>query len=421
MRLDSHANPSGTRSQLLSERRSARRRTALVLTTVTLGITLSAAGVWALTDGFSTGGSTGKSPAAVDRGPEAAEAAPPATAPSAAASSVAAETTAPALPSRTPTITVAGVGDMLFDRQVKALIRKEGGEAPLARVAARLSRADVTVGNLETTLAEGGTRNPVKEPKYAFRGHPDGIMGLRLAGFDAVSLANNHMLDYGWKPLGDTIASLDAAGIGHAGSGEDSDAAWTPATIETSSGATVAYLAFSHVVPVGFLATDDRPGVASGKRDVGLVKKAVRKAKRSHDYVIVSFHWGIEYEDDANADQVKKARQAIDAGADMVLAHHPHVIQGIEFYKGRLIAYSLGDFVFDHYSRKTGEAFILEADLGPDGTQSAVAVPVYLDSYGRPEFVEGAHAKEILIRLRKISARHGTAVVIDGSLARIQP
>jgi poly-gamma-glutamate synthesis protein (capsule biosynthesis protein) len=310
---------------------------------------------------------------------------------------------------------------MLFDRQVKKLIGAEGGEAPLAEVAARLAAADVAVGNLETTLAEGGTRTKVKEAKYAFRGHPDGVKGLSLAGFDAVSLANNHALDYGWEPLRDTIESLEDAGIGHAGAGKDTTAAWKPATIETTSGATVAYLAFSHVVPPGFLATDNRPGVASGKHDEALVKKAIKKAKKSHDYVIVSFHWGVEYVDDANADQVRRAHHAIDAGADMVLAHHPHVIQGVEFYNGRLIAYSLGDFVFDHYSRKTGEAFILEAELGPDGTASATAVPVYLDEHGRPEYVQGSHAKEILSRLKKISAKHGTTVELEGSIARITP
>ncbi|TLM98076.1 MAG: hypothetical protein FDZ75_03205, partial [Actinobacteria bacterium] len=109
----------------------------------------------------------------------------------------------------------------------------------------------------------------------------------------------------------------------------------------------------------------------------------------------------------------------IDAGADMVLAHHPHVIQGVEFYNGKLIAYSLGDFVFDHYSRKTGEAFILEATLGPDGTSSATAIPVYLDSYGRPEYVTGAEARTILKRLAKISQPYGTNVTIDGDVARI--
>ncbi len=93
----------------------------------------------------------------------------------------------------------------------------------------------------------------------------------------------------------------------------------------------------------------------------------------------------------------------------------------MEFCKGALIAYSLGDFVFDHYSRKTGEAFILLAELGPYGTHTALAKPVYLHEYGRPEFVTDKHATEILTRLRTISSKHNTSVGIDGSTARLTP
>ena len=106
----------------------------------------------------------------------------------------------------------------------------------------------------------------------------------------------------------------------------------------------------------------------------------------------------------------------------MVLSHHPHVIQGVEYYNGKLIAYSLGDFVFDHYSRKTGEAFILEAELGPNGVANARAVPVYLDdTYGVPDYVTGREATVILKRLKTISAPRKTIVEIDGDIGRIRP
>lgn len=416
------------RTMRLHARRSGARRiaglSALVIAVLGAGSLAAYALVGPGSSLWTAGSDTAREERISATARTAASAASETTAPRSATTSppAASEPTAPADPSRPATITIAGVGDMLFDRQVKKLIESRGGEAPLARVAERLARADVTVGNLETTLASGGKRNPVKEPKYAFRGHPDGVAGLKLAGFDAVSIANNHMLDYGWDPLRDTISSLRAAGIGTAGAGKNTDEAWTPATIETTQGARVAFLAFSHILPPGFLAGEDRPGIASGRMDRTLVVKAIRDAKKSHDYVIVSYHWGVEYEDDANGDQVRWARETIDAGADMVLAHHPHVIQGVEFYKGRLIAYSLGDFVFDHYSRKTGEAFILEAELGPDGTPEALAVPVYLDdTYGHPKVVKGSHADEILTRLKKISGKHGTSVVISGSTARLLP
>lgn len=367
---------------------------------------------------------TGYAAARALPGPLASRPAPPAAAPSPVAEAPAeqppAEQPVPPAPpeeSRPATLTISAVGDMLFDRQVRKLIELKGGAYPLSAVAERLSAADVTIGNLESMIASSGTPN--REKDVVFRGHPAAIEGLKLAGFDAIALANNHTMDYGPQPLLDTIETLKAAGIGYAGAGKNLETAWTPATIERD-GATVAFFSFTHILPAGFLAAEDRPGVASGKMDMTLIEDAVRSAKETHDYVIVSFHWGVEYKDFANADQVDKAHRTIDAGADMVLSHHPHVIQGVEMYKGRLIAYSLGDFVFDHYSRKTGEAFILEANLGPDGVTDAIAVPVYLDDvYGRPEYVYGSEAKVILQRLADISKPHNTQVIIDGDIARI--
>jgi poly-gamma-glutamate capsule biosynthesis protein CapA/YwtB (metallophosphatase superfamily) len=325
-------------------------------------------------------------------------------------------TPAPPEPARPATLTVSAVGDMIFDRKVKTLVQNSGGDAPLAAVASHLAAADVAVGNLESNLATSGTRNTAKD--VTFQGTPKAISGLQLAGFDLLSMANNHVLDYGAQSLLDTISLLDSVGIAHAGAGANQAAAWTPATV-TRKDATVAYLAFSHIVPAGFIAQEDRAGMASGKTDMGRTMAAIAEAKQTHDYVIVSFHWGVEYEDNANAEQVKWAHAAVDAGADMVAAHHPHVIQGIETYNGRLIAYSLGDFVFDHYSRKTGEAFILDAEMGPDGIANAHIVPVYLDGNGAPEIVTGSEASAILTRLQTISARHGTRIEITGDTARI--
>jgi poly-gamma-glutamate synthesis protein (capsule biosynthesis protein) len=318
--------------------------------------------------------------------------------------------------SRPATVTIAAVGDMIFDRRVRTVIAAAGGDAPLARVASLLARADVTVGNLESPLSWRGTRNEQKD--VTFRGDPRGVEGLALAGFDFLSLANNHVLDYGPDALEDTIALLDERGIGHAGAGADRSAAWRPAVVERS-GARVAFLSFTHILPVGFIATDARPGLARGRGNMDAVCEAIREAKRENDYVLVSFHWGVEYQDDCNAEQVRDAHAAIDAGADMVLSHHPHVIQAVERYKGRLIAYSLGDFVFDHYSRKTGEAFVLEAELGPDGVGAARIVPVYLDTDGRPGVVTGEAARTILERLRAISAKRGTTVVLRGDTAEV--
>ncbi|MBI5231223.1 MAG: CapA family protein [Coriobacteriales bacterium] len=319
--------------------------------------------------------------------------------------------------SRPATLTVAAVGDLLFDRNVSDLIEAEGGEAPFTGVADDLAKADVTVGNLESIISD---RGEPADKDTTFRGDPRAIQGLTSAGFDFVSLANDHVMDYGPDALRDSLQTLKMAGIAPAGAGMDRDAAWRPATYERD-GAKVAYLAFSHIVPDEFIAQPDRAGMASGKQDRERTMAAIKAARKDHDYVIVSFHWGVENEDYADDEQTEWARAAVDAGADMVLAHHPHVIQGVEFYKRRLIAYSLGDFVFDHYTQKTGESFILHAKLGPDGVTNARAVPVYLDDMGRPEYVEGDEAKSILARLREISKPFDTTVKIKGDEARVRP
>ena len=321
----------------------------------------------------------------------------------------------PTQPSGPATITVSAVGDMIFDRAVKSLIAKKGGAAPLADVALRLAASDVAVGNLESPLAASGSQEPSKS--VTFRGAPKAIEGLKAAGFDFVSLANNHALDYGKTALADTIASLDAAGIAHAGAGPDRGSAYAPAIIVRRN-ARIAYLAFSDVVPSGFAADAKRGGIATG-RQLSTVTDAIKQAKTQADYVIVSFHWGVEYQDDATSQQVHDAHAVIDAGADMVTAHHPHVIQAVEMYKGKVIAYSLGDFVFDHFSRKTGEAFILDASMGPAGVSAVTVTPVYLDADGKPKIVEGEEAAVILRRLRTISAKRNTDVVIQGSTAAV--
>jgi poly-gamma-glutamate capsule biosynthesis protein CapA/YwtB (metallophosphatase superfamily) len=344
----------------------------------------------------------------------------PATSPPSAVATVSSPTTPTvgATVSVPATITVMGVGDMIFDRRVGTLIDRDGGKAPLSAVASLLASADVTVGNLESPLSDIG--EPVRGKDPTFRGDPRAMAGLKAAGFDLLSLANNHIRDYGPEALLDTVARLDRAGIAHAGAGEDRASAWRPAVIERG-GVKVAYLAYSSVVPTAFAAATDRPGLAATRIDRSAVRRAIRTASKKADVVIVSFHWGVEYKDDANAEQIADAHAAVDAGADLVLSHHPHVIQALERYKRGLIAYSLGDFVFDHYSRKTGEAFVLSAEVGPHGVGAVTVVPVYLDTWGSPEVVKGQAARSILSRLKAVSARRGTTLGIAGSRATVAP
>jgi poly-gamma-glutamate capsule biosynthesis protein CapA/YwtB (metallophosphatase superfamily) len=317
-----------------------------------------------------------------------------------------------------PQLTVAAGGDVQGDRRVGTFIDKNGGAPAFANVKSYLEAADVAFVNLEGPISDTGTRNQFKE--YTFRSRPALIDGLTSAGIDVVSLANNHAMDYRWKASADCMSRLDAAGIKYAGAGGDYDAATAPAILETPAGK-VAVIAAS-TIATGFGAKANMAGINAISSDVtndkAFLAKVTKTAKEA-DFVIVSLHWGVEYRTGANEKQIDMAHALIDAGADLILGHHPHVVQGLEMYKDRLIVYSMGDFVFDHYSRITGQAFVLQVSLPRDGTAPwGTIVPVYLsDRYGIPSVVTGTAAKSILDRLTNLSASRGLKLTRDGDTA----
>ena len=290
-------------------------------------------------------------------------------------------------------------------------IDAHGGEAALGKVASYLKTADLAFLNLEGPISDKGTKLSWKE--YTFRSRTALAQGLASAGVDVVSMANNHAMDCGSAALLDTIERLDAAGVQHAGGGKNVTAARTPAILNTKAGK-VAVLAFTDKYASGFAAGEEHAGVAT-IGDGSKVLEAVKAAKQQADYVIVSFHWGTEYTFTAAGYQRSLAHKCVDAGADLVLGHHPHVIQGVEVYKNKLIAYSLGDFVFDHRPGPTGQAFILRVALTPDQPPVARMIPIYLDNtYGIPAVVTGGTADTILGRLTSLSASLGTKLTRSG-------
>jgi poly-gamma-glutamate capsule biosynthesis protein CapA/YwtB (metallophosphatase superfamily) len=317
-----------------------------------------------------------------------------------------------------PALVVAASGDVLADRQVGTYMDKNGGEAVFAEVRPLLETAHLAFLNLECPLSDRGRPDPHKE--YTFLGRPALVDGLVSAGIDVVSLANNHAVDFGPAALLDTIERLDKAGVNHAGAGADLQAAQEPALLITPAG-TVAVLAFTEIIHPGFPATGERAGV-NPATDRKKLLAAIASAEERADFVIVSFHWGTEYTRQPSQGQRKLAHQAIDAGADLILGHHPHVIQGLELYKDRLIAYSLGDFVWDHHSRETGETVVLRVAMKPDEPPSIEAIPVYLnDSTGVPVPVTEDAADVILGRLTRLSAGLGLELGRSGETAVYGP
>lgn len=254
-------------------------------------------------------------------------------------------------PTGTP-VSILMVGDVSFARNVQRLTDERGIDHPLSLVAPWLRAADLTVGNYEGVIAADG----VGERRYGrwrLRARPEAAPALARAGFDLLTLANNHTMDWGPEGLAATQRHLREAGLLTVGAGPTREAARRP-LLTTIRGVRIAWLAFTLVPdpPDDNRDTDDgwsRAILRYG--DVDSVREAVEAARPLADALIVQFHWGDEYVFCPNHWQTDLGRAAIDAGASLVIAHHPHVIQRFGPYGDGFIAYSLGNFLFDQDER----------------------------------------------------------------------
>lgn len=254
--------------------------------------------------------------------------------------------------------TLSFVGDMMLDRSVRTSVNKNfaGDYSKLFINLGELKKADILFGNLEGDVSNVG--NNVGS-KYSFRMDPIVLPALKDAGFDIVSFANNHVGDWNITAFKDTLIRLSNESILQVGAGQTKDEAEMPVIIE-KNGVKFGFLGFSDVGPNWLKVTDVSPGILLAS-DPNL-STIIKNAKSQSDVLIVSFHWGVEYEKIHNARQEVLAHLAIDSGADMIIGHHPHVIQDIETYNGKPIVYSLGNFIFDQYfSKDTMEGMLFTA------------------------------------------------------------
>ena len=237
-----------------------------------------------------------------------------------------------------------------------------------------------------------------------------------LQSLPKVSLANNHVLDFGPEALLDTIALLDNNGIAHAGAGADEEQARQGALLSVN-GLKVALLAYTRPAPdweyPQWAAGPGKPGTVF-YRDREKMLADVAGARFAADIVIVSMHWGNEYTYQVSAEQKELGRLLIDAGADLVLGHHPHAPQGIELYRGKPIVYSLGNFLFYPFEMKiTDETFILKARIDRSGVQGLALVPVLLGD-SQPYVPEGSELTRMHRVLGKLLDQFGTEYSLDG-------
>lgn len=281
-------------------------------------------------------------------------------------------------------VSLDAVGDVTFGEQVGPAIASHGNAYPWPFVGPTLRRADITVGNLETAVS---TRGIAAVKEFTFRGSPAALVPMRdVAGFDVLTLANNHTVDYGRDALLDTLKAVHAAGIQTIGAGADDLQARRPAIVE-AGGLKVALLGYSDVNPYGFNATGTSPGTA--KADVAAITTDVHAALRRADVAVCFFHWGVELHAQPNSRQQQFAAACLNAGAKLVLGAHPHVLGGVATPTPHtLVAWTLGNFVFPS-GTVTGRTAILHVALGADGVRGYRLVPVRIDGF-RPRLVRAA-------------------------------
>lgn len=243
-------------------------------------------------------------------------------------------------------------GDILLSSHVMAAYDKAGDMNGVLDEGFRseISNTDIFMANQEFPFSDRGSAAPDKQ--FTFRLPPSKVSLMNEIGVDIVTLANNHSLDYGTDALVDTCTALDGAGIKYVGAGPDMNRAKQLEKIEVN-GKAIGFLGASRVYPdPNWVANSKKPGMVSGY-DPTILLEEIKKAKEICDYLVVYVHWGVERDEKPQEYQRALGKQIIDAGADLVMGSHPHVLQGIEYYNGKPICYSLGNFIFGSSIPKT--------------------------------------------------------------------
>ena len=335
------------------------------------------------------------------------------------------------------------VGDIMLERRYESgdgIIPNQGVNAIFTPTLDLLGNAaDITVANLEVVLTNQGNRHPTKS--VAYRGNPANISGLVYAGIDKVSLANNHTLDYGLEGLNQMTGLLEQNGIAFSGAGANSYEAYTPSFINRNG------------LNIAFLASSDRTGqynnaqpyLQAGYNKFGFaymtpyyMLQQLAAVEGVADLKVMELHGGSEYSlapgsgydkgnpfagdvededyqlktDVPHMWDVAVRHFAIDSGADLVIVHHPHIIQGLEIYQGKLIAHSLGNFAFDLEYPETMPSMILYVDADREGFSNYTVKPVFIDSY-IPKPATGQLGSHILDYLAMRSSQMNTKLMVD--------
>jgi len=294
---------------------------------------------------------------------------------------------------------ISVAGDILLDRGVAVRMEAEGPEYPYEMVRGIFSDDDITLANLECPLTDVFDPS-LKRRDLVFRAAPQNARFLKEAGFDILNLANNHSMDHKGAGLLQTISLLDEQGITPVGAGGDHEEAIS-ARYEYVSGLKIGFIGCSVFPPEGFVCTGADCDVA--RIDPERIESEISRAKAGCDFLVVTVHWGNEYENYPSDRQRELAHLMLDAGADIIAGHHPHVIQGVEKYNGKYVFYSLGNFVFDRQIQKgTDTCIILQIRACRHKAADVSIIPVNIDSC-QPRPAQGDEAHRIFEALSAYS------------------
>jgi poly-gamma-glutamate synthesis protein (capsule biosynthesis protein) len=298
-------------------------------------------------------------------------------------------------------ITLAFAGDVNFSGRTALLLSNPATAfGPISTV---FHSADFTALNLETSVTTRGTPQP---KTFHFRTPGTAFTALRDAGVDLVTMANNHVLDYGQVGLADTLAAVKAAKFPYVGIGTNAAAAWAPYMV-TIKGTKIAIIGVSQVTELAssWVATSSRPGEANAI-DLPDTLAAVRSARKQASVVIVFMHWGTEGQSCPNPDQLSLAKQLAAAGATIIIGAHAHMLQGSGWLGHTFVAYGMGNFLWweASYSTATG---VLELTLHPHAPLTAKFIPATVSSTGRPIPDQGAAAQQASAHYASLTACTG--------------
>ena len=288
-------------------------------------------------------------------------------------------------------LVIHATGDVNVDPDYIPRLVSEGYGSAFDGLDGLFVEDDLTIVNLECAPSMLGL--PL-DKEFVFRCDTTALPILASRGVDVVNLANNHSQDYGPIAMLDGALQARLAGLAPVGVGATVDSAMAPALFDVG-GWRIAVLGMGGVVPsVDWLATADRPGMASGD-DIEQMTAAVEAASAQADFVFVSIHWGVELESEPRPDDVERAERLIEAGADAVFGHHPHRLGSVEFIEGKPVFWTLGNFIWPRFSDASATTAVATVEITAEGEIGACLLPAFIERSGQPVLTAGSDCSSV--------------------------